>query len=350
MAEKRIAVALSGGVDSAVAAALLQRDGYEVTAFFARGWSPKESRCDWAAEERDAMRVSARLGIPFRSIDLGEAYEREVVTPLLDGYRRGRAVNPDVWCNRAIKFGALLDAAKAEGFESLATGHYARREEVDGGARLYRGADSAKDQSYFLWALTPEQLAAARFPLGNLRKAEVRKLAAALDLPVAEKPDSQGVCFVGEIDFKEFLRGRLGERRGDAISADGKFVGQHGGAHLYVPGERIALADAAPGTIWYVLTTDTSANEVNVGTAPETPTGPIAITLENVSRTRYGGRAATCQLRYRSQPVEVLAPPKDGETVIAAPAFAPAPGQSAVFYGPDDECLGGGEIVSWRSC
>jgi tRNA-specific 2-thiouridylase len=353
MATKRIAVALSGGVDSAVAAALLRRDGYDVTAFFARGWSPKESRCDWAAEERDAMRVAARLGIPFRSIDLGDVYEREVVAPLLAGYARGRAVNPDVWCNRTIKFGALLDAAKAEGFGALATGHYARREEVDGVPRLYRGADPAKDQSYFLWAITPEQLRAARFPLGSLTKAEVRHLAAELDLPVAEKPDSQGVCFVGEMDFKTFLRGRLGDKPGDALDGSGAVVGRHDGAHLYVPGERISLADPADsirGQQLFVAATDTASNTVRVAPAPEAPSGPIVITLENVSRTAPGGRASHCQLRYRAAPVEVLEPPRDRQATIAAPAFAPAPGQSAVFYGQDDECLGGGEIVSWRSC
>lgn len=350
METKRIAVALSGGVDSAVAAALLQRDGYAVTAFFARGWSPKESRCDWAAEERDAMRVAAALQIPFRSVDLSDAYEREVVGPLLEGYRRGRAVNPDVWCNRAIKFGAILDAARAEGFTELATGHYARREDKNGVPRLCRGADPAKDQSYFLWAITPEQLAAARFPLGKLSKPEVRAIATHLGLPVAEKPDSQGVCFVGEMDFKEFLRARLGSKAGDALDSSDAKVGEHDGAHLYVPGERIRLSESTPGQAWYVLATDTDSNRVTVGESPAAPTGPIVISIENVNRTAPAAktRAAVCQLRYRSRPVEVIAQPKNGEATIAAPTFAPAPGQSAVFYSEDGECLGGGEISSWR--
>lgn len=353
MLGEKVSVALSGGVDSAVAAALLQRDGHDVTAFFARGWSPKESRCDWAAEERDAMRVAAKLGIPFRSIDLGDAYEREVVSALLDGYRNGRAVNPDVWCNKAIKFGALLAAARAEGFQELATGHYARRIDRDGLAHLYRGTDAAKDQSYFLWALGQDELRAARFPLGELTKPEVRALAKKLDLPVAEKPDSQGVCFVGEMDFKEFLRARLKPEPGDAVGESGEVIGRHDGAVLYVPGERISLADVHEklrGQPLYVLAQDVAANRLTVGPVPATPPGPIEISLGNLSETSPDAfsRAALCQLRYRSAPANVIAVPDGGVTRIESPDFAPAPGQSAVFYASDGECLGGGEVTSWK--
>lgn len=348
-----VAVALSGGVDSAVAAALVLRAGHPVTAFFARGWSPKESRCDWAAEERDAMRVAAKLQVPFRSIDLGETYEREVVGPLLDGYRNGRAVNPDVWCNRAVKFGALLTAARAEGFGALATGHYARRAESGGEARLYRGADPAKDQSYFLWALRQEELGAARFPVGHLTKSAVRALAAELGLPVAEKPDSQGVCFVGEIDFKDFLRARLRPAPGDAVDASGAAVGRHDGAALYVPGERVALSGVREdfaGKPTFVLGQDVAANRLVVGVAQSTPSGAIEILLSNVSEIAPGsfGRAAWCQMRYRSEPSKVER--VSGSSVrLASAEFTPAPGQSAVLYAADGECLGGGEIVSWRS-
>lgn len=353
MLEKKVAVALSGGVDSAVAAALLQRDDHGVTAFFARGWSPKESRCDWAAEERDAMRVAAKLGVPFRSIDLGDVYEREVVGPLLDGYRHGRAVNPDVWCNKAIKFGALLSAARAEGFQELATGHYARRIDRDDVAHLYRGVDASKDQSYFLWALGQDELRASRFPLGELTKPEVRALAKKLDLPVAEKPDSQGVCFVGEMDFKEFLRARLKPEPGDAIAESGEVVGRHDGAILYVPGERISLAgvhEKLRGQPLYVLAQDAAANRLVVGPAPQAPAGPIEISLGNLSETSPDAfaRAALCQLRYRSAPAAVIAAPREGAAQIESPGFAPAPGQSAVFYAYDGECLGGGEVASWR--
>lgn len=376
---QKIAVAISGGVDSAVAAALLQRDGYAPTAFFARGWSPKESRCDWAAEERDAMRVAAALGIPFRSIDLGEVYEREVVGPLIDGYRQGRAVNPDVWCNKAIKFGALLDATRAEGFSAMATGHYATlrphppathlepgrsvqgsREasaEIGGGsavsARLYRGADTAKDQSYFLWALGPAELRAARFPLGGLTKPEVRALAKEFDLPVAEKPDSQGVCFVGEMDFKDFLRARLAPEPGTAVDERGEAAGQHDGAALYVPGERVALANPREdlrGRALYVLRQDVSENRLVVSPEAKSFSGGAALALANLSETSPGSfaRATLCQLRYRAAPVPVIGAVEAAATRLASLPFAPTPGQSAVFYAADGECLGGGEIASWE--
>ncbi len=350
--QKKIAVALSGGVDSAVAAALLVRDGYAPTAFFARGWSPKESRCDWAAEERDAMRVAAFLGIPFRSIDLGGEYERLVVAPLLDGYRRGMAVNPDVWCNKSIKFGALLAAARAEGFAELATGHYARREDVGGEARLYRGVDSAKDQSYFLWALSQDELRAARLPLGNLQKSEVRKIAKSAGIPVAEKADSQGVCFVGEMDFKDFLRARLSPLPGDALDESGKVVGRHDGASLYVAGERISVSSARPdlrGKALYVLTGNVSENTLTVTAESEPPRGPVKILLSSVSETAPGsfGRASTCQLRYRSAPANISVPPSDGCLTLDSAPFALTPGQSAVLYAEDGECLGGGEVSSW---
>ncbi len=304
------------------------------------------------------MRVAAKLGIPFRSIDLGDAYEREVVVPLLDGYRHGRAVNPDVWCNKSIKFGALLAAARAEGFSELATGHYARtsprsdlaaRSDL-GDVRRYRGADAAKDQSYFLWALGQDELRAARFPLGELTKPKVRALARTLGLPVAEKPDSQGVCFVGEMDFKEFLRARLKPEPGDAVAEGGEVIGRHDGAILYVPGERISLAgvhEKLRGQPLYVVAQDAAANRLVVGPAPAAPAGPIEISLESISETSPGAlsRAATCQLRHRSAPANVIAVPNGGVTRIESPGFAPAPGQSAVFYASDGECLGGGEVA-----
>src|SRR3989344_5514845 len=195
VAGKRVYVGLSGGVDSAVSAALLQRSGASVTGVFIKGWYPPGMPCTWAAERRDAMRVAVRLRIPFRTFDASVEYKKEVIDYLLAEYRAGRTPNPDVMCNREVKFGAFYRYAMSEGADAIAMGHYRSGE---------------KDQSYFLWAVPKDVLNATIFPVGNLEKSEVRKLAKKFNIPVAEKKDSQGVCFLGSVSVKEFLEKELG--------------------------------------------------------------------------------------------------------------------------------------------
>lgn len=213
--KEKVFVALSGGVDSAVTAALLKERGYSVTGVFIKIWQPEFVECTWREDRLDAMRVAAALQIPFKEIDLSDVYKREVIDDMLKGYKNGITPNPDVLCNKYIKFGALWDWAKKNGADKLATGHHARvRETEDGAFELLRGVDDNKDQSYFLWQLTGDDLSHTLMPVGEMTKEEVRALARKYNLPVANKPDSQGLCFVGHIDMHDFLKKMLKTKPG----------------------------------------------------------------------------------------------------------------------------------------
>jgi tRNA-uridine 2-sulfurtransferase len=202
---KRVFVGLSGGVDSAVSAALLKRNGYEVTAVFIKIWRPEFYECTWEKDRIDAMRVAVALGMPFREVDLSDAYEGKVVRDMTESYAAGRTPNPDVECNEKIKFGAFFDWAIAEGADALATGHYARVADAPDGTALMRGIDDDKDQSYFLYRIARAHMSRVMFPVGDMRKADVRRLAIDFSLPVAHKKDSQGLCFVGDVSMADFL-------------------------------------------------------------------------------------------------------------------------------------------------
>src|SRR3972149_2581934 len=203
MKKKMVFVGLSGGVDSSVTAALLKEQGYEVVGVFIKTWQPDFIECTWPEERRDAMRVAAHLDIPFLTFDLEKEYKKEVGDYMVSEYRAGRTPNPDVMCNKEIKFGAFLQKALAMGADFVATGHYAEISQIRNVFSLKKSPDPSKDQSYFLWTLTQEQLAHILFPIGHFKKTEVRKLAKKFALPVAEKKDSQGICFLGDIDLKD---------------------------------------------------------------------------------------------------------------------------------------------------
>ncbi len=248
---KKVYVGMSGGVDSSVAAALLKEEGYEVVGVFIKIWLPELSNCDWRAERRDAMRAAAKIGIPLSTLDLSEEYKKLVIDYLLREYKLGRTPKPDVMSNKEIKFGLFYRAAIARGADFVATGHYALRRGSDLLAPGKRGEvadrplprlgvskDKEKDQTYFLWTLTPEILAKTLFPIGDYKKSEVRKLATKFGLPNATKPDSQGLCFLGPVDFKDFLAQHLPEKIGQVLDEKGEVVGEHRGAHFYTIGER----------------------------------------------------------------------------------------------------------------
>lgn len=325
-------VGLSGGVDSAVTAAVLKDAGAEVIGVFAKGWYPPGLPCTWAEDRRDAMRVAARLGIPFVTFDASKEYKQGVIDYLLSEYKAGRTPNPDVMCNREVKFGALLAFARSHGAK-LATGHYAR---VEDGA-LYRGADEAKDQSYFLWAVPKDAFKDVLFPLGGLQKTETRSLAKKYGLPVAEKRDSQGICFLGSVSVDDFLRSEFGTQPGEAVDEKGQRVGMHDGATLVTLGERVSLTDALPGP-WYVLRKDMERNVLVVG-KERTTTSVAQLHLEQVNMLAEGGNVIA-QYRYHGPKVKgvfannVFTPSE----VLPEP---PAPGQSLVLY-RGEQCIGGG--------
>ncbi len=357
----RIFAGLSGGVDSAVSAALLKRQGLDVTGVFIKIWQPEFIECTWAADRLDAMRVCAALDIPFREIDFSQEYKTQVVERMVREYAKGVTPNPDVLCNRHIKFGSFLEWAKSEGASAVATGHYAQKREVVAHHELLRAFDTSKDQSYFLFRLGQTELARVVFPIGNMLKSEVRALAKKFALPVAAKPDSQGLCFVGEVSMQTFLRRFIPVEEGNVV-CDGEIVGKHEGAALYTVGQRHGFTfsphegSAHPPEVpaHYVKRVDVASNTIHV--SPYRPDAASAgVMLEDVHwiyREPTFPYTVNAQARYHEQPVKVtLTKGAQGVRVAFAEPHIASAGQSLVFYELDASgkketsvCLGGGTI------
>lgn len=336
----KVFVGLSGGVDSAVSAALLKEAGHEVVGAFIKIWSPQFIECTWKEDRTDALRVCAALEIPFREIDLSQEYLREVVGDMVDSYKRGITPNPDVLCNRFIKFGSFAKWAFAEGAEGIATGHYAQVTKRGDRFSLMRAIDPAKDQTYFLYRLTQDDLAHTLFPIGGMQKAQVRAKARALDLPVSHKPDSQGLCFVGDVSIPEFLSRYIDLKKGPVVDTEGKVIGEHDGAALYTAGQRHGLR--TQGGPHYVVQTDIAANTVVVS-REKSDAFSAAATLRDITwigDSPKDGEALTAQARYHAEPASVRL---HGERIMFSEPELVSPGQSVVVY-RDDECLGGGVV------
>lgn len=339
---KRIFVGLSGGVDSAVTAALLKEKGAHVYGVFIKGWYPPGMPCTWSEDRRDAMRVAASLQIPFATLDAASEYKQGVIDYLLQEYALGRTPNPDIMCNREVKFGAFYRYALEKGADYIATGHYARTKE----GTLLRGVDETKDQSYFLWAVPKEALEKTLFPLGSLRKDETRRLAQRYRLPNASKKDSQGICFLGSISVEDFLRQEIGSEEGEACMADGTRVGTHTGALLHTIGSRIALTDALPGP-WYVVGKDMQKNTLTVSKqrASAGTKDSISLTSCNWVIDIEPGGLLTAQYRYHG-PIIKGSLSKDRMSFMPQESLAEAlaAGQSLVIY-HNDAVVGGGIIT-----
>jgi tRNA-specific 2-thiouridylase len=356
MAGERIVVGLSGGVDSAVAAALLVERGHEVHGLFMRNWAEDDAYCTAAADYQDARRVCQELDIPLHQVDFSSEYRQRVFEHFLAELRAGRTPNPDVLCNREIKFGVCLDYARRLGAMRFATGHYARTCVEAGQAALLRGIDPGKDQAYFLHTLDAATLAAVEFPVGALPKAEVRRLAHERALPVHDKRDSTGICFIGERPFAEFLAGYLPAQPGDIEDLAGRRLGRHRGLMYYTVGQRQGLEigglrDAAEAP-WYVARKDLGRNVLLVvqgNQHPELYTQQLHTETAHWIAGRPPATSFECtvQLRHRQAPQDCTVKVReDGgcELHCDRPQRAVAAGQSAVFY-RGDLCLGGAVIL-----
>lgn len=354
----KVLVAMSGGVDSSVAAAVLKKNGYEVIGVFIKVWQPEGekwlAKCPWREERRDAMRVAARLGIPFLTFDFEQEYKQGVVDYMLAEYRAGRTPNPDVMCNKEIKFGAFFKKAKALGADYIATGHYAiKSARRDGKFALKQAKDKNKDQSYFLWAIPPAVLPHCLFPIGDYTKPQVRRLAKKLDLPTAAKPDSQGLCFIGQVDFKEFLKEFIAESRGSVVNEVGEIIGQHDGVTFYTIGERHGfriIKKTPQDTPYYVISKDIVTNTLIVShrASDESLIAKKEIFINQVNwlsgepdwQKNYAARG-----RYREplKPCRLISLEDTKIKAIFTTPIVAAPGQSLVIY-DKDHCLGGGVI------
>ncbi len=353
----RIIVALSGGVDSAVTALLLRRAGHEVSGLFMHNWEEDEQGyCTSAEDFQDARRVAAELGIPLHRVDLAAQYRKQVFADFLAAYHAGLTPNPDVLCNREIKFGDCLRHAQRLGGEWLATGHYARIIHGMEGAELHKGLDPNKDQSYFLHAVRRERFARVLMPLGDLHKDQVRELARNAGLPVATKRDSTGICFIGERPFREFLEQYLPHTPGPVVTTEGERIGEHVGLPFYTLGQRggigIGGMRGGNGAAWYVAAKHPADNTLVVAQGEDHP----ALFSHHLLTSEVNWLDATpppddngitVRLRYRQedQPAHVAALPEGGVAIAPRDAQrAVTPGQSAVLY-RGSRCLGGGVIV-----
>jgi len=350
----KVVVGLSGGVDSSVAALLLKRAGYEVVGLFMKNWEDDDSDeyCSTRQDFIDAAAAADVIGIDLEAVNFAAEYKDRVFAEFLREYAAGRTPNPDVLCNAEIKFRAFLDHAMRLGAAKIATGHYARLAKRNGRFELLRGLDASKDQSYFLHRLTQAQLAAALFPVGELRKTQVRQIAEEIGLPVAKKKDSTGICFIGERPFREFLNRYLPKEPGPMVDEDGRVVGEHIGLAFYTIGQRKGIGLGGAGEPWYVAAKDLPGNKLVVVQGHDHPLlmkrtlsaadtawvagAPPSAGTHHSAKTRYRQADAPCTLsRVQESEIGVDFP---------TPQWAVTPGQSVVLYDAE-VCLGGGVIT-----
>ncbi|MEO0085692.1 MAG: tRNA 2-thiouridine(34) synthase MnmA [candidate division WOR-3 bacterium] len=353
----RVVAALSGGVDSAVAAALLKEQGFETIGvtmrLFEEGPERNDGRgCCGSRAVREARRVAALLKIPFYAVDFRQRFSEDVIEPFCDEYAQGRTPNPCIRCNELVKFGALLERARELGAERIATGHYARIAMDESGVRhLLKGTDVNKEQSYFLYVLTQEVLGRTVFPVGDLSKAQVREIARELKLPNAEKPESQEICFVPDDDYAGFLKARRPElfRPGPVLDTEGRVLGEHQGFAGFTIGQRKGLGIAF-GERRYVVRLDRERNAVVLGSEDDVQARVVEAERVNwiAGETPAGEFRAHAKVRYQSEGGTALVQPLPGKRVrvlFDEPQWAPTPGQAVVFW-QGEELVGGGTIVS----
>lgn len=355
----RVVIGMSGGVDSSVAALLLKQQGYDVVGLFMKNWddTDDEGYCTATEDYEDVAKVAEQIGIPYYSVNFEKEYWDRVFEYFLQEYRNGRTPNPDVMCNKEIKFKAFLDYAMGLGADYIAMGHYAQVETDENGVvHLLRGKDANKDQTYFLSQLSQAQLKKAMFPLGHLEKPQVRKIAEEAGLATAKKKDSTGVCFIGERDFNEFLANYLPNKPGKMMTLDGRVMGEHMGLMYYTIGQRQGLGiGGTAGTSnepWFVIGKDQATQTLYVGQgyhhdnlySEYLEASEIHFTTDNWTEKEF---ECTAKFRYRQKDINVKVQLDESGTkakvIFDEPVRAVTPGQAVVFY-RDEECLGGGLI------
>jgi len=399
MKKKLVFVGLSGGVDSAVSAVLLKKQDYEVVGVFMRTWHPDFLTCNEEEERHDAMRVAAHLDIPFLTFDFTDIYKKEVADYMIAEYKTGKTPNPDVMCNKKVKFGAFFKKAISMGADFVATGHYAIKQdcpvffsgprvapikseglnqtssENSGQSCLTKGVDPSKDQSYFLWTLKQEQLKKILFPIGHFKKTEVRKLAKKFNLPVAQKKDSQGICFLGAVDLKDFLKHYIKEKKGKVLNEKGEEIGYHNGVFFHTLGERhgFAITKKNPNDgAYYIVGKDMKKNILYVSQNPkqllfhgshsnlnvvkepniayaEKSTALYFVNIKDInwiSEIPKSEKNYTAQIRYHSEflACKIKVINKTKAKIIFKKPILVASGQSCVIY-DKNVCLGGGVVI-----
>ena len=355
MTKPLVAVGMSGGVDSSVAAYLLKKQGYNVVGLFMKNWEEQDDSgcCTAARDFSDVKRVCEKLEIPYYSINFAEKYMDKVFTHFLDGLKKGITPNPDILCNREIKFGPFLDFADKLGADYIATGHYCKVEHKDGKSYLLKSKDQTKDQTYFLCALSQGQLSRVIFPLGDICKTEVRKIAKKLGLVTHDKKDSTGICFIGERKFRDFMETYLGDKIGDIKTLDGNIVGKHKGLSYYTIGQRKGLGIGATDNAtdrWFVVRKDLATNilYVNNGDCPELYSKSLVSQNFNwITKPSKSQFNCMAKVRYRQSDQQCTVAIKSPEEVMVTfekPQRAVTPGQWVVLY-DGDMVLGGGEIT-----
>jgi tRNA-uridine 2-sulfurtransferase len=344
--KKKVFVGMSGGVDSSVAAALLTRAGFDVVGIYMKCWT-QGALCTTKEDERSARLAASHLAIPLYVLNFIEEYKQKVVEYMLKGYQQGITPNPDIMCNREIKFGLFFNKAMQLGADFVATGHYARIKKTNTGCALLKGKDQEKDQSYFLAMVEPETLRRVLFPIGDYQKSQVRAYAKKIGLPNAQRKDSQGICFVGKVQIGDFLRLHLPQKVGSIVLSDGKVLGEHDGAHYFTIGQRQGLG--LSGGPYYVAKKDIVANTLVVSKEEQDVlTSEVLVQGINwLVPFEKGMEGISAKFRYRQKDVSVLIEQKGKDCVLAKPSVpqrAITPGQFAVFY-RGDQLLGGGVIV-----
>ena len=361
--QKTVVVGLSGGVDSSVAAYLLKQQGYNVVGLFMLNWEETDpnGNCSAEADFEDVKRVANKIGIPYYTVNYAKEYNEKVFSYLLDEYKKGYTPNPDVLCNREIKFGPFLQHAISLGADYIATGHYCKRVDRNGKAYLYKSHDKLKDQTYFLNQLNQNQLNKTLFPLADIDKTEVRKIAKKLDLVTAEKKDSTGICFIGERNFKNFLKNYLPAKKGDILDLHGNKLGEHDGVMFYTIGQSKGLNLGGKNGYegrWAVVDKDVKKNILYVTAGDDDALYSTAcyVTEFNwIADEQTENFKAKAKLRYRQPDIDVDVEVINHTTLklnFATKQKAVAVGQFAVLYAEDGMCYGGGrinELVKFKS-